>query len=137
MGQLLTIYGLDQIFDGAERISAIFLVDNCQEDDGDVRKRRVALDGGEHRPSVEVRHDHVERYCVRVQLAHQSKRLLTAVSERDGEALALEKTCDHVTHCAIVIGDHNQRSVAGNRRCGHPRRRLGRGSRVDAHNICR
>src|SRR5260370_16345662 len=43
LGQLLAVYGLDQIFDGAQRISAIFLFDTCQYASADVRNLPLAL----------------------------------------------------------------------------------------------
>src|SRR5260370_12809282 len=56
LGQLLTVYGLDQIFAAAERISAIFLVDNCPEDDGDPPHPPAPLHRGNPPPPIQTRH---------------------------------------------------------------------------------
>ena len=87
LDQALAVDRLGQIPGGAQRDAAALLIDNRDDDDGDVGECRIALQCGENCPTVDVGHHDVERHRRRPQLPHLFQPVDTARRGLDGKAL--------------------------------------------------
>ena len=86
LDQALAVDRFGQIPGCTQRDAAAPLIDNRDDDDGDVGECRIALHGGETCPPVDVRHHDVEGHRRRPHLAHLFQPVDPARCGLDGKA---------------------------------------------------
>ena len=107
--ELGAVDGLYQIVRRTQRVTAVLLFDDRHQNHRNACQRRIALDGGKHRPAIEIGHHDVERHRRRPQFPHQPKPFLAAARRDHRKAGPFQMPHHELAHGRIVVHHQDQR----------------------------
>src|SRR5215813_3505383 len=106
--QGLAVERLDEVVSGAEPKTKIRPIDDREQDDRNIAGYRVALEGVQHLPAIDVRHYDVESYGAGIELARLLEPLFPAFGADHAVTRVGEVLPEQVEHIAVVVdGEHD------------------------------
>src|SRR5262249_51698419 len=108
-----SVDGLEQVIRGAKLVTQALLVDDREQDYGNVARREVPLESVQDLPAVRLEHYDVEGNCAGPEIPRFLESLLARLCALDSVACVAKVLAQEVNHIRVIVDrQHKLPSVA-------------------------